>query len=182
MPLEWHAAAVTNPAKPPPATNTRRGSSVVRSRSLASPAGGGERHQASLSASPVSMPRRAAASAAAVRARALTSSTRSGDSSTLFGAVGSAKMRLAESGVLTLFSFGASPSASHGISNFASLNKSATAFVGARRWCGVVGATSACAVAARPRRAAVLGMAASFLPPGVGGWWLLHEWCVVVTW
>ena len=163
MPLLWHARR--SPIRPTPRQPpTRAGARPLLNPPLASPAGGGFSTRLP-SASPVSMPRNAAAPAAAVRARALTSSTRSGDSSTLFGAVGSAKMRFAESGVLTCF---LALSRRHGISNFASLKigdgvRGREALV----WC--CGATSACA--AMPSKAAVL-MAASFLPPGWWHWWL----------
>eukprot|EP00965_Chrysotila_dentata_P081871 2702215-Pleurochrysis_carterae.AAC.1 len=83
IPFAWHAAAVTRPARPPPATSTRSGSASV----TCLPPGGtssGVRHQAA--SSPLRNPRPAAASAAARSARSRTSATRCGDSGTRFGA------------------------------------------------------------------------------------------------
>mmetsp|Transcript_27353 Transcript_27353/g.61176 ORF Transcript_27353/g.61176 Transcript_27353/m.61176 type:complete len:212 (-) Transcript_27353:76-711(-) len=110
IPLASHAAAVTRPASPPPATSTRSGSSWVTWRGL----GGGEKYHSEESAE--SIPCAARASSAACCARPRTLATRSTDSRTRFGAAGCARTALTWSGMFTLLEGGASPSASQGMS------------------------------------------------------------------
>ena len=126
MPLAWHAAAVTRPARPPPVTSTVSGCSGVTFRP---PAGVFEfvRHHAVASSLPTSMPRRALASSAACSKRLRMRAVRSGLSATRLGACSWARMARTCSGMSTLFCGDPSPSASHGICGKSALSFRRTA-------------------------------------------------------